>query len=117
MGTFNEKIKEVLASVLPVTLFVVILHYTVTPLSGLQMGRFLFGALLILAGLSIFLVGVDLGATPIGRYSGRFLVGMGKLPLLLAGGLFLGFLISIAEPDLQILAAQVQQLTSHSITK
>ena len=85
MGTFNEKIKEVLASVLPVTLFVFILHYTVTPLSGLQMGRFLFGALRILAGLSIFLVGVDLGATPIGLYSGLFLVGMGILPLLLAG--------------------------------
>lgn len=117
MGTFSEKIKEVLASVLPVTLFVILLHFTFTPLSAQQLGQFLLGALLILAGLSIFLVGVDLGATPIGRHSGRFLVGTGKLPLLLAGGLLLGFLISIAEPDLQILAGQVQALTGASITK
>lgn len=117
MGTFTEKLKEVLASILPVTLFVTILHFAVTPLTGQQFGQFLLGAFLVLAGLSIFLVGVDLGATPIGRYSGQFLVTSNKLPLLLAGGLVLGFLISIAEPDLQILASQVQQLTGGSITK
>ena len=117
MGLFTEKLKEVSAAVLPVTLFVIILHFVATPLSGSQMGQFILGALLVLTGLSVFLVGVDLGATPIGRHSGRFLVGTGKLPLLLAGGLLLGFLISIAEPDLQILATQVQHLTSESITK
>ena len=117
MRIFTEKMKEVLASVLPVTLFVVILHFSVTPLTGMQIGQFLLGAFLVLTGLSVFLVGVDLGATPIGRHSGRVLVNTGKLPLLLAGGLLLGFLISVAEPDLQILASQVQQLTSASITK
>lgn len=117
MGTFTEKIKEVLAAVLPVTLFVLVLHFALTPLTGQQMGQFLLGAFLVIMGLAIFLVGVDLGATPIGRFGGRVLVNTGKLPLLLAGGLFLGFLISIAEPDLQILAAQVQELTSFSITK
>lgn len=117
MGIFTEKIKEVSASVLPVTLFVIILHFVATPLPGAQIGQFILGAFLILIGLSIFLVGVDLGATPIGRHSGRFLVGTGKLPILLSGGLILGFLISIAEPDLQILASQVQHLTSQSITK
>ncbi len=117
MGTFTEKIKEVLASIFPVTLFVIILHFTFTPLTGMQIGQFLLGALLILAGLSVFLVGVDLGATPIGRHSGRILVNTGKLPLLLAGGLLLGFFISVAEPDLQILASQVQHLTGASITK
>lgn len=117
MGTFTEKLKEVAASVLPVSLFVIILHFAVTPLTGQQLGRFILGALMILVGLAVFLVGVDLGATPIGRYSGRFLVEKGKLSLLLAGGLLLGFLISIAEPDLQILASQVQALTSRAIGK
>ena len=117
MGIFTEKIKEVAASVLPVTLFVIILHFVATPLPGAQIGQFILGAFLILIGLSIFLVGVDLGATPIGRHSGRFLVGTGKLPILLSGGLILGFLISIAEPDLQILASQVQHLTHQSNTK
>ena len=66
MGIFTEKIKEVSASVLPVTLFVIILHFVATPLPGAQIGQFILGAFLILIGLSIFLVGVDLGATPIG---------------------------------------------------
>ncbi len=117
MGSFTEKLKEVSMSVLPVTLFVLVLHFFATPLSGQQLWQFLLGALMVLAGLSIFLVGVDLGATPIGRHSGRYLVGIGKLLPLLAGGILLGFLISIAEPDLQILATQVQELTSSAITK
>lgn len=117
MGTFTEKFKEVSASVFPVTLFVVILHFFVTPLSGQQFGQFILGAGLVLFGLAIFLVGVDLGATPIGRHSGGFLVKTGKLPLLMAGGLILGFFISIAEPDLQILAAQIETLTTGSIGK
>ena len=117
MGAFTEKLKEVAASVLPVTLFVLVLHFLATPLSTQEFWQFLLGAFLVLTGLSVFLVGVDLGATPIGRHSGRFLVGTGKLPILLAGGILLGFLISIAEPDLQILAVQVQELTSAAITK
>ncbi|MGI6157925.1 MAG: DUF1538 domain-containing protein [Saccharofermentanales bacterium] len=118
MGSFTEKIREVLSSILPVTIFVLILHVsTLTRLSGMEIGQFLMGALLVLVGLAVFLVGVDLGATPIGEYSGRYLVSKGKMSLLLLGGLLLGFLISIAEPDLQILATQVQQLTGAAITK
>lgn len=117
MGLFNEKLKEVGASVIPVTLFVIVLHLFITPLSGQEFGQFILGALLVLVGLAIFLVGVDLGATPIGKHSGSYLVKTGKLSFLLAGGLLLGFLISIAEPDLQILANQIEALTSQAITK
>lgn len=117
MGTLNDKLKEVLASVLPITIFVLLLHFTLTPLAPADLGRFLVGALMILVGLAVFLLGVDLAATPIGELSGGVLVGSGKLGWFLAGGLGLGFIISIAEPDLQILAEQVSDLTSHVIGK
>jgi hypothetical protein len=103
MGLLNEKIKEVLQSLAPVTIFVLVLHFTIAPLTSLQLGQFLLGAFLLLMGLSVFLVGVDLGATPIGIHSGHAIVRSGKMPILLMGGLILGFLISIAEPDLHIL--------------
>ena len=102
---------------LPITLFVIILHFIATPLSGVMIGQFLIGAFLVIAGLAIFLVGVDLGATPIGEHAGERLVRTGKMSWLMAGGLGLGFLISIAEPDLQILATEVAELTGGAIGK
>lgn len=117
MGLFAEKVKEVLSSVLPITLFVIILHFIATPLSGVMIGQFLIGAFLVVVGLAIFLVGVDLGATPIGEHAGERLVHTGKMSCLMAGGLGLGFLISIAEPDLQILATEVAELTGGAIGK
>ena len=117
MGLLNEKIKEVLQSLAPVTIFVLVLHFTIAPLTSLQLGQFLLGAFLLLMGLSVFLVGVDLGATPIGIHSGHAIVRSGKMPILLMGGIILGFLISIAEPDLHILATQIEQLTGDSLAK
>ncbi|HHW93479.1 MAG TPA: DUF1538 domain-containing protein [Clostridiaceae bacterium] len=117
MGLLNDKIKEVFQSLAPVTIFVLILHFTIAPLTSLQFGQFLVGAFLLLLGLSIFLVGVDLGATPIGIHSGHAIVRSGKMIILLIGGVILGFLISIAEPDLHILSTQIEQLTSGSLTK
>lgn len=117
MGLLNEKIKEVLQSLVPVTIFVLILHFSIAPLTSLQLGQFLLGSFLLLIGLSVFLVGVDLGATPIGVHSGQAIVRSGKMFILLIGGVVLGFLISIAEPDLHILATQIEQLTGYGITK
>lgn len=111
MEVFLEKVKEVLQAVLPITLIVVLLHFTVAPLPGSELARFLFGAFLIILGLSIFLFGVDIGITPIGQFLGRALARSNSLKFVLAMGLMLGFFISIAEPDLIILAEQVEEVT------
>ena len=111
MGALGEKFKEVTVSVLPVTILVTILHFTFTPLPLLTFWRFIIGAVTIIIGLAIFLLGVDLGATPIAQYGGRVLVKSNKMWFVFAGGLFFGFLISVAEPDLQILADQIAHFT------
>lgn len=113
----KEKFKEVLATVLPISLLVVILNFTVVPLEADVFARFLLGALFILLGLTIFLIGVDLGITPMGDSFGHVAVRSGKLWVIAVMGLVLGFVISIAEPDLHILADQVGDVTLGVVSK
>jgi len=68
-------------------------------------------------GLSILLIGIDIGVTPIGNRMGASLTKLNKIWIIVTGGLILGFLICIAEPDLHILAEQVASVTSGTISK
>lgn len=113
----KEKFKEVIATVLPISLLVVIMNFTLAPLDSDMFLRFLLGALFILVGLTIFLLGVDLGITPMGDSFGGASVKSGKLWVIAIMGLVLGFVISIAEPDLHILSEQVDAVTMGVITK
>ncbi|MBU3092066.1 DUF1538 domain-containing protein [Clostridium sp. CM028] len=117
MNIIIKKFKEVLFSVLPITLIVLLLNFTIIPLETHLILRFLIGAIFIIFGLSIFLLGVDTGVTPIGTLMGSSLAKNSKVLVLVFSGLILGFFITIAEPDLQILASQVSTVTSGSITK
>lgn len=117
MTILGEKFKEVVISVLPITIIVLILHFTLTPLEIPLLLRFLLGAFLIIIGLSIFLVGVDKGITPIGNLMGSTLTKTNKIWIVAGVGLALGFFISIAEPDLHILANQVSSVTANAIPK
>ena len=117
MGLIQSKFKEVIYSVLPITLLVVVLHFTLTPLETDMMLRFLIGAALIIVGLTIFLTGVDVGITPIGNMMGGSLAKSNRILIVVIVGLLLGFFISVAEPDLHILAGQVDAVSSGQIAK
>lgn len=117
MTILAAKLKEVLYAVLPITIIVLILNFTLTPFETPLIIRFLIGALLIIFGLSIFLFGVDLGVSPIGNLMGATLAKTNKIWIVGVIGLILGFFISIAEPDLHILAGQVDFVTSGLISK
>lgn len=117
MSVLFAKFKEVLASVMPITVIVLILHFTVTPLDSPVFIRFLIGALFIIIGLTIFLSGVDVGVTPIGNHMGAAIAKSNKMWIVIIAGLSLGFFISVAEPDLHILAGQVDSVSSGMISK
>jgi hypothetical protein len=68
-----SKFKEVISSVIPITIIVLILNYTLTPLETPVLIRFLIGAAFLIIGLTIFLIGVDIGITPIGNNMGEML--------------------------------------------
>jgi len=112
-----RKIKEVSFSVLPVAVIVLLLHFFVSPLETQMIIRFYIGAAIIILGLSIFLFGVDIGITPIGNLMGQVLTRPNKLIIVAIGGLLLGFFISVAEPDLHILAGQVDAATAGAVPK
>ncbi|MBP8633055.1 MAG: DUF1538 domain-containing protein [Synergistaceae bacterium] len=117
MNVLTEKLMEVLLAVLPITIIVTILNFTITPLGADLYIRFIVGALLIVAGLTVFLLGVDIGITQIGNLMGASIAKTNRLLIVIAAGLILGFVISVAEPDLHILAQQVENVTSGNIEK
>lgn len=115
MGVIVSKFKEVLFSVLPITVLVLVLHFTISPIDTVLIYRFLIGSGLVTAGLTVFLLGVDIGITPLGSLTGSSLAKTNKLWIVLIAGLILGFFISIAEPGLMVLANQVNLVTSGQI--
>ena len=103
---FIEKCKEAVVSVVPVILLVLLLHFTVAPL-GDALPRLLAGTVLFILGLGLFLVGTDIGVLPVGQKVGSALTAKRSLALMLVVGFVVGFIITVAEPDVQVLAAQV----------
>ena len=117
MNAFTQKLKEVIQSVLPIILFVILLHFTVVPLESRLLWAFLLGAVFIILGLTLFLLGVDISITPIAEYVGKGLVKSNKLSLVLILSLTLGFFTSAAEPSLGVLASQIEAVTSGGMAK
>ncbi|MCI6033536.1 DUF1538 domain-containing protein [Fusobacterium varium] len=116
MNIYKQKFKEVLFSIFPITIIVMILNFTLTPLEIPLIIRFIIGAFLIIIGLSIFLIGVDIAITPLGSQVGAAFAKSNKIWIVIIGGLIVGFFISIAEPGLIILANQVGIVTSGQIS-
>jgi hypothetical protein len=107
IATFLEKIKESVISVVPVMTLVMFLHFTIAPLTPGQLPQFLAGGVLLILGLSIFLVGADIGMVSFGQRVGSALTYKRSLPLMLVASFAIGFAITVAEPDVQVLATQV----------
>lgn len=107
MSLFN-KIKETSISVIPIMFLVAVLNFTTAPLEPATFLHFLSGGLLTILGLSLFLLGADIGIIPIGEKGGASLTSKKNLPLLLVVSFAIGFIITFAEPDVQVLAHQVQ---------
>ena len=116
MSVIVSKFKEVVFSVLPIVVLVLILNFTISPMGSNLFIKFLIGSLLVIIGLTIFLLGVDIGVTPLGNLTGVSLAKTNKLWIVLIAGLILGFFISIAEPGLMVLANQVNLVTSGAIS-
>ena len=69
-----RKLKETSLSVVPLILIVVVLQLTIAPVGWPNVGRFAFGGFLIIIGLSLFLLGTDIGIIPVGRSIGSALI-------------------------------------------
>ena len=116
MKELRSKILEALISALPITAIVYIL--ALTPwfdLNRNELITFTIGAVLLVVGIGMFNLGADLAMTPMGTHVGAGLSRQRKLILLLAVCFVLGMLITIAEPDLQVLAKQVSAVMNGTV--
>ena len=106
----REKLLEALQAVLPIVAIVLVLCFTIAPVSPSILLCFLLGAVLIVVGIMFFTLGAEMSMTPMGERVGAVLTRSRKLPVILGVGFLLGFLITISEPDLQVLANQVPSI-------
>ncbi|MDR2360668.1 MAG: DUF1538 domain-containing protein [Oscillospiraceae bacterium] len=101
------KIKESLASVLPVTLIVLILSVSLVPMTGEMVFMFLVGTALLIVGIGLFTLGADASMILMGEKIGAGVTKTRNLLLIIACCLIIGIFITVAEPDLRVLAEQV----------
>ena len=99
--------EETLKAVLPVLAIVLVLCFTVAPIEPGIMLAFLLGAVLLIIGMMFFTLGADMAMTPIGENVGTGMTKTRKLWLMVTLTFILGFIVTMAEPDLQVLAEQV----------
>lgn len=102
-----NKFKESFISVLPITILVVLLGFTIAPLEYGLIVQFLISCIFVLVGMSLFSLGADTAMIPIGQNMGSYLSKNGKLWITLICSFVLGVLVTVAEPDLTVLAGYV----------
>lgn len=99
-----QKLKESLPAVLPVTAIVLLLCMTVVDASVGFIAMFLAGAVLLVAGMILFTLGADVSMMKMGQSVGSHITKSRKIPFIALICLILGFIVTIAEPDLRVLA-------------
>ena len=105
-----EKLKESLISILPVTILIVIMNFAFLHIPTYDFLAFLVGFVLLVFGVTLFSLGADISMIPMGKNMGEKLMAKKKLWLLLISSFLVGFLITIAEPDLMVLADKFPSL-------
>ena len=110
------KLQEALISVLPVAVIVLLVSFTpLAPLTWAERGIFTFSALLLVHGIGLFNLGADLAMTPMGRHIGEGLTKSKRLGVLVAVCFLMGVLITVAEPDLSVLAGQISAVVQPTL--
>lgn len=106
----KELFKETILGILPILLIITLLQFTIVPVSTELYVKFLYCTFFVVFGLTLFLFGIDIGFIKIGEHLGHGLVKTGRLRLILLFAVFLGFGVTLLEPDIQVFSAQAAEL-------
>ncbi|MBE0465890.1 MAG: DUF1538 domain-containing protein [Candidatus Desulforudis sp.] len=117
MGDIRDIVLEVVQAVLPIAVLVVVLIMLFVPHWWPVVLQFLIGTLMVVTGLGLFLLGVKVGLLPLGQAIGSELPQWGSLPLILFFIFVLGVAVTVAEPDVRVLAAKVDTVSSGEIAR
>lgn len=103
--------------VLPISVVVFILQFTIIWVDWVIFAQFIIGLIMVVAGLILFLLGVHVGLLPIGERIGSALPQTGKLWLVLLFSFILGFVVTVAEPDVRVLASYVDTASDGAVDR
>ena len=110
-----DKLKESLASVLPITGIVLLLTSTIAPLPVGAMMAFVIGAIMLIFGMALFTLGTEMAMTPLGERVGVVMTKSRNLKIIIPVCFAIGVMITMSEPDLTVLATQVPSIPNMAI--
>lgn len=113
----QEKLQEAINAALPIIAIVLFLSLTIAPVPTSILLAFLFGSLLLIFGMMFFSLGAELAMEPMGERMGAQVIKTKNIGLVFVLGFLLGFMITISEPDLQVLANQVQSIPNNILIR
>ncbi|ANU14338.1 Membrane spanning protein [Planococcus halocryophilus Or1] len=116
MDNVRDTFKEVAAAILPVTTVVILLQLIFIRIPFEALIQFLIGVSFVSVGFFLFLIGVNAGLLPIGEMIGRKLPSTKKVGFIIATGFLLGLVVTIAEPDVRILAKQIEETSEGTVS-
>lgn len=117
MHKIKETLREVVFAILPIVVVVILMQVTILKLPGEVLWRFLGGAVMVGGGLFLFLLGVQIGMLPMGELIGSALAKRGNLWFMVVFGFILGFVVTVAEPDVRVLTLQVDMVSGGAISR
>lgn len=117
MQNVRDTVTEVIYAILPITIVVFILQFTVIWLPWNSLVQFVIGVIFVSGGLILFLLGVHIGLLPIGEMIGSATPKTGKVWFVLLIAFLLGFAVTVAEPDVRVLANYVDTVSDGAIPR
>lgn len=117
MKKLINSFKEVIVSILPMTVLILIIAVIWAPFSPEMLVSFIGGAVMMMIGMALFLFGADISMMEVGERVGNYLVHRRSLKILIIAGFFVGMFVTIAEPDVQVLAGQVAAVSDGQINR
>jgi len=115
-GDLKDTAGDILKAVVPVVIIVLLLNFTLLDMPSGIVGRFLAGAVMVTAGLILFLLGLKVSILPMGEAIGSELPQLGNIPLILLWTFLLGYTATMAEPPVRVLAGYVEHASDGSIS-
>ena len=111
----KEKIDESINAVVPITVIVLLLSIFIVPMETGTIAMFLVGAFMLIIGMAFFQLGAEMSMTPLGEGVGSQIMKTRRLSILVLVCFVMGVIITIAEPDLQVLANQVPSIPNETL--
>lgn len=115
--SIKETILDSVYTTLPMTVIIFILHFTLVDFPGDILFNFIAGTIMVMVGLSLFSIGIDVALLQVGEEVGSSIIKFKKVRHILLWAFILGFAVALAEPNIQVLSTQVQDISNGLISR